>query len=91
MRLTPGQVAELRSAPNVRGQTLESGEWQALFLVVVSYDTLKRAQELTLLGRVPTWSLVTASPARCEVYTTAPEWFVELEDKINESRRSQPR
>jgi hypothetical protein len=87
MRLTPGQVAELRASKNVRGQTLESGEWQAMFQVSISYDCLTRAQELTLLGRVPSWNLVQAMPSRCDVHTTAPEWFVELEEKINESRR----
>lgn len=90
MQLTPSQVAELRSDTNVRGSIHASGEQRVLYLVVIAYTTLSRVQVLANARSLPNhvvWYVVTANPNRVELHTTAPEWFVELEEQMNAARR----
>lgn len=86
MRLSPGQVADLRAPKNARGQVGGA----VLYSVVVEMSTFERAQVLTTEGAVQpelSWYVASYSPNRMELHTTHPEWFAELEEKINAARR----
>lgn len=84
MRLTPGQVEELRSAKYIRGRDAAG----VIYGVSVTLIAFERAQELTALGAVDaTWYVVSTAPNRVEIHTSHPEWFAELEEKIDDARR----
>lgn len=91
MPITPGQISELRSIRNVRG-TIEGGLGieKTLYAVTVDYAVLARAQELASLGALPpglVWYLSSGDPNRATLHANKPEWFVELEEMINDARR----
>lgn len=91
MRLTPGQVAELRGERNVRGTVHVDRDQLVLFLVAISYAAFERLQVLAharSLSPGLVWYVHEANPNRVELHTTHPEWFVELEDMIDAARRS---
>lgn len=88
--MNPGRLAELRSAKAVRGGLMVGTVCQVLYMVTVTNGTYARAQELTHEGALPTdlvWLTWDASPGRVEVHTNRPEWFVELEEMIDASKR----
>lgn len=90
MKLTPGQIADLQSPANVRGAILVGNDATPLFRVAIAYHTFERAQVLTAATSLPiglVWYVSVANPDRVELHTTHPEWFVELEEQINASRR----
>lgn len=90
MKLTPGQISELRGDKNVRGSVLAGVIPVPLYLVSVQYLTFERAQILTNAKAMPpgmVWYLASANPTRVQLHTTQPEWFVELEDRIEDARR----
>jgi len=94
MRLSPGQVAELRSWKNVRGSTLVDRDLEPLFLVAVTFAALERAQALAAARALPpalVWYVVSSTPSRVEIHSTQPEWFVELEEMIEDARRPSAR
>lgn len=86
--LTPGQIAELRSGSNCCGCDPVHGP---LYLVRILPNTYKRVQELTALMEVHgiLWQHSGRDDGRrleC-LMTTHPEWFVELERKIEDANR----
>ncbi len=84
MRLTPGQVERLRDSKNVRGRDANG----TIYVVAVTLQAFERAQELTAIGAVEaTWYVVSTAPNRVEIHTSHPEWFAELEEKIDDVRR----
>lgn len=90
MKLTPGQIAELRDVKNVRGLTTVAGVMHPMYTVMVSNAALARIQQLTAELAMPekmAWQTAHMNPDRIEIYTTRPEWFVELEEMINAARR----
>lgn len=90
MKLTPNQIAELRSSTNVRGMTTVAGVMMPVYSVMVTNSTLTRVQQLTAELSMPermAWHCAYMNPDRVEIYTTRPEWFVELEEMINAARR----
>lgn len=92
MRLTPGQIAELRAPKNIRGGIVDGTLPRALYLVAVSYAVLERTQLLADAASLPeamTWYVHQANPNRVELHTTHPEWFAELEGMIEDARRPQ--
>lgn len=94
MRLTPGQIAELRSDGNVRGFCYSSATagMAVLYRVVVDYATLERAQVLANNRTMPptVWYVAGPAAARVEIHTTNPEWFAELQEMIADARRPRP-
>lgn len=89
--LTPYQIAELKSTKNVRG-TIGRAK---LYQVVIKTDTFERAQVLTNLDELDhvhadvMWLFHSADPSRVVLLTDKPEWFVDLERKIEDARRPQ--
>jgi hypothetical protein len=61
---------------------------KALYLVMVSPDTLRRAQELTTASSAVPWWLVQdiGHAGNIPLGTVDPIWFLELEDKIRNMR-----
>lgn len=93
MKLTPGQVAELKSTKNVRGFLADGDRQVPVYLVAISFHTFERVQMLTSENALPggiLWYVVFSTPTRVELFTTQPEWFVELEDQIDATRRPHP-
>ena len=87
MRLTPGQVADLKSAKNIRGRIGS----EVLYALLVRFETLERVQQLADLGEGPpgSWYTTGGDTARATIATSSPEWWVELEEKIDALRRPQ--
>jgi hypothetical protein len=89
MRLTPQQIADLKADRNVRGQIGGAN----LYQVAVRLDTFERAQVLTNLGELNgahedvLWYWFGGDAARVLLMTNKPEWFVELEGKMEDARR----
>lgn len=93
--LTPGQIADLRSDKNVRGQIGGT----ILYQVMVRFETFERAQVLTNLGELALgtstgveganvlWFYVGSSGQHVSLTTNKPEWFADLEGKIDDARR----
>jgi len=85
VRLTPGQIADLRSAKNVRGS--QSG--RAFYLVSIKFETFERVQVLGNLGELHAmWYYMSSDGVRVQLMTDVPEWFVELEGQIEDARRA---
>ena len=94
MKLTPGQIAELRSDGNVRGLTIVDRVQEPLYLVVVGHQAFQRAQQLSNLQALPpglVWYVAGAAATRVEIHATQPEWFAELEETIQDARRHNTR
>ena len=89
MRLTPQQVADLRADKNVRGQIGGA----VLYQVLVRFETFERVQVLTNLGELSgagadvMWYCMSSSGQQVNLLTTKPEWFAELEWRIEDARR----
>ncbi len=82
--LTPQQIADLRSPKNVRG----GKPGRVLYAVAVKWLTFERAQELAHLNECPAvWYYSAGDGQRAQLLTDTPEWFVELEGKIDDARR----
>lgn len=87
--LTPQQLADLRTDKNVRGQIGGA----ILYQVSVRFETFERAQVLTNLGELNgagadvLWYALSSSGQQVSLITNRPEWFVELERKIDDARR----
>jgi hypothetical protein len=78
------QQREAATAPD---KVVGSIEGTALYMVMISPDALKRAQELSTFGGTPPWWLMDISRAgNIPLSTTDPVWFLELEDKIRSMR-----
>lgn len=91
MKLTPGQVSELRSAENVRGSVVVLNESRPVFRVAITFAAFERAQVLTHAQALPPslmWYVASSNPSRVELITTHPEWFAELEEMIDAARRA---
>lgn len=91
MKLTPGQVAELKDAKNVRGSIIDGTMSKPVFLVTISFSAFERVQVLTHAQSMPPsmmWYVASSNPNRVELHTTHPEWFVELEEMIDVARRA---
>jgi hypothetical protein len=64
-----------------------------LYQVVIKVDTFERAQVLTNLDELDhvhedvTWLFHSGDPARIVLLTDKPEWFVDLERKLEDARR----
>jgi hypothetical protein len=84
MKLTPAHVAALRAVENVRGQIGVA----VLYAAAVKHATFARAQELTALGDATdvVWYFTGGDAARVTLVTNWPEWFAELELRIEEAR-----
>lgn len=89
--MTPAQVVELHQSRNVRGQLIDGERGPTtIFAVIVQYATYSRAQELTKEKATPdtlVWYTAYLGPTHVEVHTNRPEWFVEMEEMIDASRR----
>jgi len=86
--LTPQQIADLRSDKNVRG----GKPGRVLYAVSVKWYTFERAQQLTNRNECPVvWYYSTSDGQRASLLTDKPEWFVELEWKMDDARRPQGR
>lgn len=88
--LTPGQIAELRSDIRVRGTMWVDGGLHPAYTIRIGNATMERVQVLANARAVPqhvSWFAVMMAPDRVEIYTTAPEWFAEIEEQINAARR----
>lgn len=88
--LTPQQIADLRAPANVRGKVGAA----VLFLVSVKQETFERVQVLSATlapGELDVvWYYVGSSNAhgqRVSLHTDRPEWFMDLEGKIEDARR----
>lgn len=93
MRLTPGQVEELRGPANVRGAAIDGNMPTPLFRVVVDHTAFERVQVLTHARALPSglaWYVALSHPSGVELHTTRPEWFVEMQEMINAQRRADP-
>ena len=72
-----------REAALAHEKVVGSMEGVALYMVMISTDALKRAQEMSTFGGTPPWFLMSTSVAgNIPISTTDPVWFLELEEKI---------
>lgn len=93
MPVSPENVKALRATRNIRGTIYGPADIEkTLFVVTIDYAVMSRTQELAELGALPyglVWYLAHGDPNRATLHTNKPEWFVELEEMINDARRPQ--
>ena len=86
MIITQDQIASLHSPDKVRGRVAGV----VMFSISVSLLTFARACELSVIDAIPvelTWYAVGSTTGRVELHTNQPEFFVELEQRIEDARR----
>ena len=86
MIITPDQIAMLRSPEKVRGAL--SGT--ILYGVGVSQQAYSRVCALTAICAIPetlVWYTAGSTTNRFELHTNQPEFFIELEQRIDDARR----
>jgi hypothetical protein len=86
MIMTPDQIAMLRATDKVRGRVDD----RIMYSVSVSIVTFVRICELSVLDSIPTdctWYSAGSTTGRVELHTNNPEWFVTLEQRMDDARR----
>lgn len=90
MTLSPAHVAALRADDRVVGSVFVAGELRTSYSVSVDVAVLERVRVLANARAVPqhvAWSVDSMTQSRVVIYTTAPEWFAEIEEALNAARR----